>query len=291
MRTSISTVLILLLASCSKGASSPEVQAVQYASVQSTAGGAPSAQDAAAPQPSASPTSPTDWATQKLIRSAELRVQVKDVTAAARGADSIAQASHALVADSRTTQDADGLRTSEILLRVPSQDFPALLRAVRGLGVVKSESVNTQDVTKEYADLETRLAVKEQTVARLRALLDNRTAKLSDVLEVERALSDAITMLEQMKGERRYLDQQIAMSTVRLTLFERTPSQVSQITRPIGDALRSAMDVLGRSIGAAIYFIVALVPWVLVALGVIWLVPAWRRRFLSRSARTPEHDA
>jgi hypothetical protein len=137
-------------------------------------------------------------------------------------------------------------------------------------------------VTKDYADLETRLAVKEQTVTRLRALLDNRTAKLADVLDVERELGRAVAELERMKGERRYYDQQIAVSTVKLTLFERVPSQITQVTKPIADALQGSMQVLGSSIGTIIYLFIALVPWALVALGVVWLVKPLRRRFRPR---------
>jgi hypothetical protein len=58
-----------------------------------------------------------------------------------------------------------------VILRVPSQQFEGLVQSLRGLGTLRSESIGAQDVTKEYADLETRLAVKEQTVTRLRALL------------------------------------------------------------------------------------------------------------------------
>jgi hypothetical protein len=123
-------------------------------------------------------------------------------------------------------------------------------------------------------------------VTRLRALLENRTAKLGDVLEVERELSRAVTELEQMKGERRYYDQQIAMSTVRLMLFERVPSQLSQITRPISGALAGATQVLGNSIGAIIYVVVAVVPWVLVVLAIMWMIPALRRRARLRSPKS-----
>lgn len=67
-----------------------------------------------------------------------------------------------------------------------------MLQALRSLGDVKQDGVSTQDVTKDYADLDTRVAVKEQTVAPLRGLLDSRSANLSDVLDVERELSRAV---------------------------------------------------------------------------------------------------
>jgi hypothetical protein len=237
----------------------------------------------------ASTAAPSFWATQKLIRTGEVRIQVRDVPTALRVTDSIARSQEALVADSRTSQDEEGKRSAEVVLRVPSQSFASVLQALRTIGTVQSESIATQDVTKEYTDLETRLAVKEQTVARLRGLLDTRTAKLADVLEVERELGRAVAELERMKGERRYLDQQIALSTLRVSLFERVPSRITQITQPISEALRSAMRVLGTSVGALVYLVVALAPWGLVALGIAWLARRLRRRFRpgSSGARPP----
>jgi len=244
---------------------------------------------AAAPAAAASSqaTAATYWATQKLIRSADMQIQVGDVTAALKATDSIARTNESLVADSRTTQDADGKKTANVVVRVPSARFSGVLQALRALGAVKQEGVGTQDVTKAYADLETRLAVKEQTVARLRGLLDSRSAKLSDVLDVERELSRAVTELEQMKGERRYYDQQIELSTVKLVLFERTPSRMSQIAGPISGAFHNSLDVLGNSVGVMIYLAVAIAPWILIALGTVWGVARLRRRFIEGRAQSP----
>jgi len=124
--------------------------------------------------------------------------------------------------------------------------------------------------------------VKQQTVTRLRGLMENRTAKLSEVLEVERELGREVAELEQMKGEQRFYDQQIALSTVSLTLFERAPSQIAQATKPIADALHDSLEILGRSIGTVVYLTVALVPWVLVVSAVSWLVVVLRRRVFLR---------
>lgn len=112
--------------------------------------------------------------------------------------------------------------------------------------------------------------------------MENRTAKLSEVLEVERELGREVAELEQMKGEQRFYDQQIALSTVSLTLFERAPSQIAQATKPIADALHDSLEILGRSIGTVVYLTVALVPWVLVVSAVSWLVVVLRRRVFLR---------
>jgi hypothetical protein len=253
-----------------------QVAAARVAQAPATAGtAAGTAQGAAAA---------TYWATQKLIRTADLRVQVKDVPAAVSRADSLARPLGALVADSRQSQHANGAREARLVLRVPSDRFAPILAALRTLGDVKGESMTTQDVTKEYADLETRLAVKEQTVARLRSLFDSRAAKLSDVLEVEQELSRAVTELEQLKGERRYYDQQIAMSTIGLTLFEVESAAGPQIFLPVTSALRTSLDVFARSLGGLIYAISFVLPWALLAAVIWWLL----KRF---STRRRKHDS
>jgi septal ring factor EnvC (AmiA/AmiB activator) len=168
---------------------------------------------------------------------------------------------------------------------VPSQRFGDVVSDLKKLGTVRDESISAQDVTKEYADLETRLAVKEQTVARLRALIDSHTAKLADVLRVEQELAREITELEQMKGERKYYDQQIAMSTIRLSLFESTPTRIAQMSSPIAQALHNSLQVLGNSIGTIIYLLVAALPWAAMTLLVVWLVKPLRVKFMpSRGA-------
>ena len=66
---------------------------------------------------------------------------------------------------------------------------------------VPAENVGTQDVSKAYSDLETRLRVKRDTAHRLREILRTRTARLPDILEaglfspVADALRDSVRVL------------------------------------------------------------------------------------------------
>src|SRR4051812_11159196 len=77
------------------------------------------------------------WSAQKLIRSAELRLQVADVGAAVARADSVATQRGALLADSRVTQGQDDSREAQVVVRVPSERFTETLAALRGIGEVK----------------------------------------------------------------------------------------------------------------------------------------------------------
>jgi hypothetical protein len=228
----------------------------------------------------------TYWASQKLIRSGDLRILVKDVRRAIDLADSIGARHGALLSGSRATGDAQASHDAELQFRVPADRFMETVAALRAIGDVRGESMSTQDVTREYADLETRLAVKTETVTRLRNLLATHTAKLGEVLQVEEELARAVTELEQLKGERRFYDQQIALSSLSVTLFEQVvvPPR-ARFTDPLVAACRHALEVLGTSLAAVVYGLVFILPWALLAMVFWWLYNLLRPRAdLSRPA-------
>lgn len=233
----------------------------------------------AADAPSRAPSLQSMWAEQKLIRSAELRMQVDKVPVAIQAADSIARQRDALLAEVRVTQDEQGRRGAQLVIRVPAPRFAETIEALKRLGQVKTEAVTTADVTKAYTDLETRLSVKLETASRLRALLASHTGKLSDVLDVERELSRVIGEIEEMKGERRYYNQRIAVSSISITLFEAGAVIRPGVGTPIASAFRKSLDAFATSVSWMTYLVTFLVPWVLVATFLWWVamrIKAWR---------------
>ena len=220
---------------------------------------------------------------RKTIRTAEIRIQLKDVGRAIRAADSIAAAAQGFLANTQRSQGDGGYSEASLTMRVPADQFPPALDALRSLGRVRVDNSNTEDVTRSYNDLTIRLAVKRDLVTRLRGLLVNRTAKLSDLIEVERELARAITELEQMEGERRFMDNQIAMSTIHVSFYHAPIAGPGGVLDPVTVALRDALKVLGRSLATIISTLVFATPWVLIG-AVIWFVWRVRRR---RIAATP----
>ena len=219
------------------------------------------------------PNAPVQDAAQvvqrKLIRSANLRIEVAHVDSAMRLIDAAMRSYEAVVANEQVSQISDKRRDATVSINVPANRFDETLTALRRIGTVRNENVSTQDVSREYTDLEIRVGVKEQMVDRLRSLLVSRTAKLADVLELERELGRAIAELEQMKGERRFYDHQVALSSISLTLFEPTPVSAPQIAAPVTEALRSSLNVLGSSVAGVIYLVTFLIPWIALG-GLLW---------------------
>ena len=215
-------------------------------------------------------TSPAfgSWIGQKLVRSAEVRLQVQEAAAAANRIDSMARAHDGMIADSRITQADRAPTDVRIVLRVPADSFDAVIGGVRRIGRVRSENTSMGDVTRQYTDLDTRLAVKEQTAAQLRGLLATRTGKLSDVLEVE-----------QMKAQRREYDREVAVSSIAITLFEPASEGWTSLRSSIADSFREMTDVLASSVGTIVYLVAYLVPWAIVGTAGWWCVRAIRRAY------------
>jgi hypothetical protein len=86
-----------------------------------------------------------------------------------------------------------------------------------------------------------------------------------------------IEEIERMEGQIRYYDRQVAISSITVRLYEPgmgDPGPFAAVTRAFGAVLR----VLAESVAAIVYITVFLVPWLLVAGLVGWVVVRLRRR-------------
>ena len=238
---------------------------------------------AAAPGSAAAPGLASAVAALKLIRTAQVSVEVAEYERAAAEVARVAESFGGYVAESQLSSGRQEHRSGSITVRVPADRFAAALAALKGTGKVRAESVSTQDVTRAYADLETRLRVKRDTADRLRELLRTRTADLPDVLNAERELARVTEEIEQMEGERRFYDQQVAFSTITLALAEPQAVVEPGVFAPIGHALRDSLQVLAQSLAALVYVLVALLPWAALAYAAWRTVKAIRNR--RRAAR------
>ncbi len=176
--------------------------------------------------------------------------------------------------------EGDRQRTGHIVIRVPSASFPAVMGNVQHLGdgKVTSRSVNGQDVTPEYIDLNARLTnLQAQEKVLLRLM--NDAATVTDTIRVQSQLSGVQGAIEQLEGRVRYLRDQASMSTITLT-FEQsgaaaaTPSEPNAISQAFRDAGSYSLDVVTTVIAGA-----GLVLPLAILAGIAFLVgrAVWRR--------------
>ena len=114
------------------------------------------------------------------------------------------------------------MNNNQVVLRVPSKNLRPAMTSLAGYGNVEQRWLNSQDVTAEYTDLESRLKALEKTHAQLLDLL-GKARTVQEALEVRAALDRVSAELEVLKGRLRQLDNMTTYSTLTLDFYERGP--------------------------------------------------------------------
>lgn len=217
-------------------------------------------------------------AARKLVRTAALTVEIGDYADAARRAASVATAHGGYLAGERLAREPGDRPRGTLTLRVPADHFDEAIAGLKSLGRVESLELTTQDISREYADLATRLEAKRAAELRMRELLRTSSARLADLVEAEKEDARLIEEIDRLEGERRYDDAVEALSVVTLELHEPAAFVRDNAFTPLASALRQALPLLSGSVAAMLYALAAGAPWALLAI-LLWKL---RRRF-----RTP----
>ena len=114
-----------------------------------------------------------------------------------------------------------GEESASVTLRVPSKAFKAAVAGLEALGTVTYRSMEGEDVTEQYIDVEARLKNKIVLRDRLKQLLEKAT-DVKDVLAIETELNRVQGDIDSMEGRIKSLKGQVDYATVTLRL-ERKP--------------------------------------------------------------------
>lgn len=154
---------------------------------------------------------------RQIIYTAEIVVQVDDVPAATAQANrAIAEVGGFLFGQTTVA----GSRPETVLTyKVYPEDFDRAMAALGGIGTVEHQSIHTDDVTERIVDLQSRITTAELSVERVRGLISN-ASDIKGIVELEQQLLERETLLEQLKGRLRTLQNQVDLATITLTITE-----------------------------------------------------------------------
>jgi hypothetical protein len=216
---------------------------------------------------------------QKIIRSADIRIQVGDAERAADQARTIVEDMGGMVTNSSASEDDAGNKSMRMTLKVPSEKLDDALAKLATLGEVRQEDINSTDVTEQYVDLEARLGNAKRLEKRLLELLDNKAAKLEDVIKVEKELGRVRENIESMVARKRYFDNRVNLATVEAVLFE--PRGFGRgIFDPISGLFQRSLATFTASIAVLIVFVSAAIPWFILFIAMGWVFLRMLRMWL-----------
>jgi hypothetical protein len=167
------------------------------------------------------PAAVTPADSRKLIRNAQLDLEVVSYDAAVQRLTTFATEEHGFVATQSSAKLPNGKLQGTIVIKVAPDNLDRFLQKARGLGELKNQTLGTDDVTKAYLDTDARLRNAKRMEERLLDMLQKKTGKVSDLLEVEKELARVREQIEQMQGTLKYYDALVQYATVTITLAEK----------------------------------------------------------------------
>lgn len=178
---------------------------------------------------------------------------------------------------SNQVYDMDTRPSASVVVRVPVQVFNEVISQIKGVGEVRSESINGQDVTEEFVDLEAQLKNFRATETQFLEIM-KRATQIQDILAVQRELMNVRSSIESIEGRVKYLNESADYSTITVYLSSDSSSlpilddsDEWKLVGEIKEALRTLVE-FGKEFVSVVIRIVIFAPvWGVVAL-VAWLI-------------------
>ncbi|GAF06270.1 hypothetical protein JCM16418_220 [Paenibacillus pini JCM 16418] len=179
-------------------------------------------------------------------------------------------------------------------MKVPADGFSSFLGKIEKIKhKTIQRSMEGQDVSEEYVDLESRLKAKQLMEEQYTAFMKKST-KTSDLVSFANELERIQTEIEQIKGRMRYIDQNVSFSTVELRLYqsEKDIKNTNEVTPedPLStrasNALQGSLTVLIDVLQWTVIILSGAVP-VLIPIAIILIIV----RLIRRSRRSRKEEA
>jgi len=174
-----------------------------------------------AAEPSSAETPTPEAANRKLIRNANVELEVVSFNDSVQKITAFANEERGYVATTNSQKQANGKLRGQVIVKVLPENLDRFLQKIRGLGELKNQTLGTEDVTKAYFDTDARLQNARVMEQRLIDMLKTKTGKVSDLLQVEKELGRVREDIEKMQGELKYWDSQVQFATVTISLAEK----------------------------------------------------------------------
>ena len=184
------------------------------------------------------------------------------------------------VSDSSTSFEGPA-PSARVVLRVPADQFQAVISRLASLGTVTSENVTGQDVTTQVADTGAQLTTLQDEAQAARTLLAKATS-IGDILSIQDQVFALQSQIQQLSAQQAALAGEVSYATLSVELT--APTVATPRPRPHHQPTLSRTWHLAVSNTAAVSKgIVLTLGWLapLLILAVVVGAPAafwWRRR-------------
>jgi hypothetical protein len=210
-------------------------------------------------EPAASPVA------RRVIRSGEIEFEVDSFDAAVAVVTRlVAAARGGFIATVNSDKLPNGKVRGSVVVRMPPDRLDAFILDLRKEiakgGELKGQRIGSQDITKQYTDMESRLRAARTMEERLLKMIKEGKGQIKDLLQAEKELGVWRTKIEELEGELRYYGNLVSLSTLTVQFTEkdiRTAAGVTESERvqtgvevdDVEKAFREALDAVAEAKG------------------------------------------
>ena len=292
----ISILLILLLSACASAASPMEPVRESFVESESMdqAAGAP-------PASSASFAFDNQAVVERLvIKNASLDIVVDRPNEAMDAIGRMAEEMGGYIVNANLYQSRldSGVQVprATITVRAPAERLDEALERIETLSnlPVENKTIDSQDVTGDYTDLQSRLRNLEAAETQLTRIMEE-AIKTEDVLQVFNQLKQVREEIEVIKGQMQYYEQSARLSSISVNIAPNEAVEPLTIGgwQPVGiarDAVQSLINALQFLAKVGIWLILFIIPVLLVIFTppffIIRAFLRWRSRRKAQSQAT-----
>lgn len=207
---------------------------------------------------------------RKLIRTANLRVQVKSLNGLDVSLTDVVNKFGGYISNSSSSE-----YDNSYTVRIPQEKFDEFLSLIGDFGKVLSKNINARDVTEEYYDTQARLETKKILREKYEEYL-KKAKDVKELLEVEKQLNDVQYEIDSAEGRLKYLDNKVNYSTISIS-FELPPNVSSSgfvkpnVKEKFSDFASAVLEFFASFAVFICYLVVFGIPIIALAALLFWL--------------------
>lgn len=220
---------------------------------------------------------------KKLIYKANLNMEVEDYGAAQTEVRNMVTLANGYIIEFNENM-SEYEQGGTFILKVPASGFSSFLNNLEKVKHTELQrSIQGQDVSEEYVDLESRLKAKQLMESQYIEFMKKAT-KSADLVAFANQLGAIQEEIEQIKGRMRYIDQNVSFSTVELRIYQTDENiavtqkkEQGPLMERASDALKSSLNALSVMFQWLVVFLAGALP-VLIIAGIILAIVFFFRK-------------
>ncbi|MDO4539493.1 MAG: DUF4349 domain-containing protein [Syntrophomonadaceae bacterium] len=248
-------------------------------------------EEESAPATGASDGNATELVQEKLIYTAHISVETLDFE---RSRDLLLNliARQNGIIQSQTFNDDTSLtryndndykrRSMNVVARVPSANYDAFVGAMGDIGYIRNSNSSVDNISQRYYDTQTRLSSLRIQEERLLEMMRQSTT-VEEMIQVESALSNVQYEIDRNTTDLRYMDRDVAYSTVTVYLSEvheysNVPTHRLNFWERLVKSLSGSWNFLLTALEGLLVAVIYILPFAVIAFVIVLLIRKTMRK-------------